>query len=66
MRMPFTAAIHDLYFDDIGITFTYLPTVKYLVISVAAAFIVAALASLLPARRTINSPIVENIRNMES
>ena len=65
-RMPFTYQIHDLYFEDIGVEFSFLPPLKYLCIAVLFAFAVAALASYFPARRTIKQSIVENIRNMES
>ncbi|MGN0642249.1 MAG: FtsX-like permease family protein [Huintestinicola sp.] len=51
--------------EDLTISLSYTAPLKYILISAAAAFIVAAAASILPAKRIINTPIVETINNIE-
>ncbi len=66
IQIPFKTHFHDLNFDELGFTLSAVEPLKYIAIAAAVSFIVAAAASWLPAKRIINSSIVENIRNTES
>ncbi|MBQ5316209.1 MAG: ABC transporter permease [Oscillospiraceae bacterium] len=65
VQIPFKTGFHDLDFDDLNFSFSYTTPLIYLVIAVAAAFLIAAAASYIAAGRTLRSSIVENIRSME-
>ncbi len=65
VQIPFRTRFEDLDFDDLNFTFSYVEPLKYLVIAVIAAFLVAAAASFISARRTLRSTIVENLRSIE-
>ena len=66
IQVPFKTHFHDLDMDDFGLTMSAAAPLKYILIAAAVSFVVAAAASFVPARRIINSPIVENIRNTEN
>lgn len=64
IRLPFMMHFHDLDFNDIGFEPSFVQPIPYILIAAAAAFIVAAAASWLPARRIIRTPIVESIESV--
>ncbi|MBR4224142.1 MAG: hypothetical protein IKR73_04975, partial [Oscillospiraceae bacterium] len=64
-QIPFKTHFHDLDFDDLSFSFSYTHPLLYLCIGIAAAFVIAAVASVISARRTLSSTIVENLRSME-
>lgn len=66
IQLPFKMHFEDLTMEDLGLSFSAAAPLKYILIAAAAAFIIAAAASWVPAKRIINSPIVENIRNTEN
>lgn len=66
VQIPFKTHFHDLDMEDIGFTLSAAAPLKYILITAAVSFIIAAAASWVPARRIIKSPIVENIRSTEN
>lgn len=65
IKLPFMTHFHDLYIEDIGLELSPAGPLIYVLAAMPAAFLIAAAASFLPARRIINSPIVSNIRSRE-
>ncbi|MGN1089454.1 MAG: ABC transporter permease, partial [Huintestinicola sp.] len=65
IKLPFMTHFNDLYLEDIGLELSPAGPLIYVLAAMPAAFLIAAAASFLPARRIINSPIVSNIRNRE-
>ncbi|MGN0666732.1 MAG: FtsX-like permease family protein [Huintestinicola sp.] len=65
VQIPFRYGKGYVDENDLTVALSYVAPMKYVAISAAAAFIVAALASVLPAKRIIDTPIVETIRNIE-
>lgn len=66
IQIPFKSHFHDLDMEDLGLTLSAAAPLKYILIAAAVAFVIAAAASFVPARRIIKTPIVENIRNTEN
>ena len=65
IKLPFILGLEDLDLSDLGMEFTLTGPLPYILIAVIFAFIIAAAASYVPARRIINSPIIENICSEE-
>lgn len=65
IKLPFILGFEDLDLSDLGMEFTLTGPLPYILIAVIFAFIIAAAASYVPARRIINSPIVDNICSEE-
>ena len=65
VQIPFMLHIEDLSFDDLSFTLSYTAPLKYLLGATAAAFLAAAVSSVIPIKRIIRSPIVDSIENGE-
>ena len=65
IQLPFKLHMEDLYLDELSFEFSYTAPLKYLFAATAAAFLAAAVSSVIPIKRIIRSPIVDSIDNGE-